>query len=114
MLALAGKTGDCHMQALKQVGSSIMEDIITGSRNATFVFVTDWAKANRRLYRMIVRSIGFKLALHSRCFPPSLIHQGWRAHDGGMRDEGRRGRKKEEGDGGERRRARRRTRIGDT
>jgi len=67
MAALSAKTGDCQMQALVQYVGPLLEEIKRGSTDTALTLTTDWAKANRLLFRKLVRRLGMRLALHSKC-----------------------------------------------
>ena len=67
MVALEEKSGDCMMNAIKMHWGKLMEPLKGAWESWTFVMSSDWAKANRKLFRQVLGAMTPPLAIHSKC-----------------------------------------------
>lgn len=55
MLALAAKTSGCMLSAVKQQMQDAVHEVKQKGTSWTLLLISDWAKANRRLFREMVK-----------------------------------------------------------
>ena len=71
MLAMVAKTGDVMMSALMSCVTSYFDHVKHVCNSTTLILVTDWAKANKLLFRKMLSELQFGFALHGKC----MMHQ---------------------------------------